>query len=206
MDFANRHGMRVCAHAKGALGVDAAIRHGLASVEHALQASDANLSLMEERNVFIALTLEGFECRYRHAKEHHERTDIVLNAEREWNLAQNLARRLANFHGESLSANNVLFGSDAGSHSTPHASLRELALMRRMGFSATDIFRSATWNGARFLNQSHVMGKIDGGYAADFIVWQKNPLEFSNAEWENLESHMVAVVVGGVVVGTDFSV
>jgi imidazolonepropionase-like amidohydrolase len=189
--------MRVSVHAKGFLGVDAAIRHGVAGIEHALQASGAQLVELEHNNIFLALTLEGFECRYRHAKNCFEQGRALLVAEQEWRAAENLARRLSSFHGEGVAAENVLFGSDAGSHSTPHASLRELALMSHMGFSSTDLLRAATWNGARFLGRSDVLGKVDAGYYADCIVWSRNPVEFTERDWENPQQHMLGVMVGG---------
>jgi imidazolonepropionase-like amidohydrolase len=197
MEFANRNNMRVSVHAKGFLGVDAAIRHGVAGIEHALQASGAQLAELERKNTFVALTLEGFECRYLHAKQHFEQGRSLLMAEQEWRAAQDLARRLASFHGEGVAAKNVLFASDAGSHSTPHASLRELALMSRMGFSSVEILRAATWNGACFLGRSNVLGKVDAGYYADCIVWIKNPLEFTEHDWESPQEHMAGVMVNG---------
>jgi imidazolonepropionase-like amidohydrolase len=197
MEFADRTNMRVSVHAKGFLGIDAAIRHRVAGVEHALQASQAQLSELERRNIFVALTLEGFQCRYLHAKAHFEQGRSLLVAEHEWRAAQDLARRLSSFHGAGIAAKNVLFASDAGSHSTPHASLRELALMSGMGFSSEDILRAATWNGARFLGRSHVLGKIDEGFFADLVVWNKNPLEFTTKDWENSEKYRVGIMTAG---------
>ena len=208
VDFARTHNMRVSAHAKGTLGIDACLRHGIAGIEHALQATNAQIALLEERNIFVGLTLEGFECRIKHAVENREDTNTMRVVEYEWAAATRLATKLAHFHSDERnsnstngtnstnSASNVLFASDAGSHSTPHASLRELMLMRKFGFSPTDIFRAATWNGARFLNQQNNIGKVARGYQADLIFWNTNPLLLSELEWERLNKHIAGVMVG----------
>jgi imidazolonepropionase-like amidohydrolase len=197
MKFSERNQMRVAAHAKGRNTIEACIRHKIPCLEHGLQASNSQLAELERNNLFLGLTLHGFEARLNHAKNHPEKQAFKRAAEYEMELALQLAGRLANFHGNSVAHRNVVFSSDAGSHSTPHASLRETYLMRSAGFSPESIFRAATFNGYRMLGIEDKFGKIDVGYAADLIFWKCDPLALPLKAWETLENHIDAVMING---------
>jgi imidazolonepropionase-like amidohydrolase len=90
----------------------------------------------------------------------------------------------------------MLFASDAGSYSTPHASLRELYLLRKMGHNTASVFEMATVNGARCLKQKD-KGVIQKGKRADLVFWKTNPLELTLDEWQNLDTYIAGVALNG---------
>lgn len=50
-------------------------------------------------------------------------------------------------------------------------------LVKNVGMSAADVIRSATIIGARTMNLEKVLGTIEAGKSADFVVLNKNPLD-----------------------------
>jgi len=68
-------------------------------------------------------------------------------------------------------------GMDAGMPFCYFGSLyRELELLSRVGFSNSEILRAATYNNAKILNMESYIGDISKGKFADFVVYDKNPL------------------------------
>jgi imidazolonepropionase-like amidohydrolase len=197
MKFSQRNHMRIAAHAKGRDTIEACIRHKIPCLEHGLQASNSQLAELERNNLFLGLTLHGFEARLDYAKNHPEKSSFKRAAEYEMDLALQLSARLANFHGNSVAHKNIVFSSDAGSHSTPHASLREAFLMRSAGFSPESVFRAATFNGYRMLEIEDRFGKLDVGYAADLIFWKCDPLALPLEAWKTLDLYIDAVMING---------
>jgi imidazolonepropionase-like amidohydrolase len=53
---------------------------------------------------------------------------------------------------------------------------RELKLLNESGFSAVEVFRIATMNGARFLGREDRIGSIAPGKQADLVVIRGNPV------------------------------
>jgi imidazolonepropionase-like amidohydrolase len=54
---------------------------------------------------------------------------------------------------------------------------RELKLLNEAGFSAAEVFRIASLNGARFLGRENRIGSIAAGKQADLVVIRGNPAE-----------------------------
>ena len=54
---------------------------------------------------------------------------------------------------------------------------RELRLLSEAGFSAVEVIRIATLNGARFLGRDNRIGSIAPGKQADLVVIRGNPAE-----------------------------
>jgi len=69
-------------------------------------------------------------------------------------------------------------GTDAGMPFSYHGALwRELELMHRVGISAKDVLRCATYNNALILGAADKMGSVEPGKWADLAVLDANPLE-----------------------------
>ena len=75
----------------------------------------------------------------------------------------------------------ILAGSDEAALNTfvyPGESLiDELHIFQEVGLKPTDILRTATINGAKFLKKEKTMGSIDTGKAADLVILDANPLQ-----------------------------
>jgi len=140
-------------------------------IEHGIQASPQQLKKFQEKNIFIGPTLEGLLCRLERAKTKNQQ---VETASYEWEQVCRMVQTASTLN-DGKPFTHMLFSSDAGSYTTPHASLRELFLMRQMGYDPAAIFQAATSNGAQCLKQP-LRGQIEKQKRADFILWSANPL------------------------------
>jgi len=69
-------------------------------------------------------------------------------------------------------------GMDAGMPFSYFGSLyREFELLSRVGFNNHEILRCATYNNAKILNMSDLLGNISPGKYADLVVYNENPLQ-----------------------------
>lgn len=67
-------------------------------------------------------------------------------------------------------------GTDSGVPFHYHGSLcREMEMMTRIGFSAYDVLRCATYNNALILGMADSIGAVRPGYHADLVVLENNP-------------------------------
>ena len=57
------------------------------------------------------------------------------------------------------------------------AYIRELELLREAGFHPLEIIKAATLNGAEALGADNVIGSVEVGKLADFVIVEENPLE-----------------------------
>ena len=55
--------------------------------------------------------------------------------------------------------------------------IRELELHQEAGFHPIDVIQHVTGNNARLLGMESKLGRIRGGYLADLILMDENPLE-----------------------------
>ncbi|MBF0313890.1 MAG: amidohydrolase family protein [Oligoflexia bacterium] len=193
-NFASKHKMLTAMHGKGSKAIDMAIKYKINHVEHALQASDAQLKELQSNKTSIDITLEGFARRLQAAKLFP--TKSLAYHEYEWEQARNLFHRLCSLN-QGKAYHYLNFASDAGSHNTPHASLEELTIMKQLGLEAWEVLRAATINGATSLNLQHEIGVIDVHFNADLILWNKNPLEVLDHDPTTLAQHIANVIKNG---------
>ena len=73
----------------------------------------------------------------------------------------------------------VLAGSDSGFIYQLYGFgfIRELELLREAGFYPLEIIKSATLDSAEALGADDIIGSIEEGKLADFIIIEENPLE-----------------------------
>jgi imidazolonepropionase-like amidohydrolase len=95
---------------------------------------------------------------------------------------------------------NIAAGTDAGNIGTQHASsyLAELLAMRDAGMSNMQVLAAGTINAARGFGKDNLIGSLEKGKLADFIIVDKNPLDDLN----NL-GFISTVVHRGNVISTD---
>jgi imidazolonepropionase-like amidohydrolase len=95
---------------------------------------------------------------------------------------------------------NIVTGTDAGNIGTQHAAsyLTELLAMKAGGMSNMQVLAAGTINAARGFGKDSLIGSLEKGKLADFIILDKNPLDDLN----NLD-FISTVVHRGHVISTD---
>jgi imidazolonepropionase-like amidohydrolase len=162
---ANRHGLKVAAHAHGTEGIKAAVRAGVASIEHGSMIDDEAADLMKRRGTYLVPTaylLTTF-------KFDSLPPLIAAKAKQVVPLAQESHRRAIR------AGVKIAFGTDAAVY--PHGdNAHEFAVYVGYGMRPADAIRTATVNAADLLGVTD-RGVIAPGKLADLIAVRGNPLE-----------------------------
>ena len=162
---ASRHGLKVAAHAHGRDGIKAAVRAGVASIEHGSMIDEEAAALMKQRGTYLVPTaylLGTF-------KLESLPPPIAAKAREVIPMAQESHRRAVR------AGVKIAFGTDAAV--APHGdNAREFAVYVGYGMRPADALRTATVNAADLLGLSD-RGVIAPGKLADLIAVRGNPLE-----------------------------
>lgn len=165
VEEAARHGMKVAAHAHGSEGIMAAVKAGVASIEHGSIMTDEIFDEMKARGTYLvpttyladAIPLDNLPPAIR------EKAEYVLPIMRE-----SLRRAIA-------AGVPIAFGTDAAVY--PHGdNAREFAVLVNLGMAPIDAIRTATLRAADLLGVDD-RGAIKVGLKADIIAVEGNPLE-----------------------------
>ena len=165
VEEANRHGVRVAAHAHGTEGIIAAVRAGVASIEHCSMLNDEAISLMKEKGTYLVPT--EYICE-------------ALNFDNLPPKLRSKAEYIIPIARESLrkairAGVKIAFGTDAAVF--PHGdNAREFAVMVKAGMSPIEAIRAATLHAADLLGVED-RGVIATGRLADLVAVPGNPLE-----------------------------
>lgn len=164
VEEAARHGVKVAAHAHGTEGILAAVRAGVASIEHGSMLTDEVLALMKEKGTYLvpttyladAIDLEVLP------------PPIRAKAEEVLPVAKESVRRAIR------AGVPIAFGTDAGVY--PHGDNgKELATLVERGMSPLEALRTATVHAADLLGVDD-RGVIEPGRLADLIAVAGDPL------------------------------
>lgn len=165
VEEAARHGMKVMAHAHGTEGIKAAIRAGVASIEHGSLLDDEAIALFKSRGVWLVPT-------------EHLADAIALDALPApiRTKAESVLPRMRASHRRAIAAGvKVALGSDAGVY--PHGQNgQEVVVYTRLGMSPIEAIRAATTSAAELLGVQD-RGAIAVGRLADLIAVPGNPLQ-----------------------------
>lgn len=165
VEEANRHGLKVAAHAHGTEGIIAAIRAGVASIEHGSMLNDEAIRLMKERGVYLVPTTYVTDAIRLDALP----PPIRAKAEYVIPLAKQSLQRAI---GAGVK---IAFGTDAAV--IPHGqNAKEFSALVARGMSPIDAVRAATVNAADLLGVSD-RGHIAPGLLADLVAVPGNPLD-----------------------------
>jgi imidazolonepropionase-like amidohydrolase len=165
VEEASRHGLKVAAHAHGLDGILAAVRAGVASIEHGSMVNDEAIRLMKEKGTYLVPTtalgdtinLAALPPLVRHKAE------TVLP----------LAR--ANLKKAAAAGVKIALGTDAPF--VPFGeNAKEFQALADRGVSALDSLRAGTLNAADLLGVSD-RGELAAGKLADIVAVADNPLE-----------------------------
>ncbi len=186
VDEAARHGVRVAAHAHGTEGIKAAVRAGVASIEHGSILDEEAIALMKERGTYLVPTsyladrinLEALPPVMRYKAE------TVLPIAR-----QSLRKAIA-------AGVKIAFGTDAAVY--PHGeNAHEFAVYVKAGMTPLAALRTASVNAADLLGRDD-RGVIAAGKLADLVAVPGNPLDDIT-----VTQHVLWVMFAGKVVKND---
>ncbi len=164
-DEAARHGLKVAAHAHGTAGIKAAVKAGVASIEHGSVLDDEAIDLMLEKGTYLVPT-QYLVKRMDMTKlpEAWRKKAEQLFPLKDASLRRAIERKVK-----------IAFGTDAAVF--PHGeNAREFAQYVRLGMSPLEAIRSATTNAADLLGVTD-RAAIEVGRLADMIAVPGNPLE-----------------------------
>ena len=180
---AHRHGLKVAAHAHGTEGIKAAVRAGVASIEHGSMLDDEAISLMKQNGTYLVPTA------YLLSTFHFDSMPPAIAAK-----ARQVIPLAQESHRRAIRAGvKIALGTDAAVY--PHGdNARELATYVDYGMRPAEALRAATVNAADLLGVTD-RAVIAAGKLADLIAVRGNPLEDVKTVQQ-----VLWVMKGGVVV------
>jgi imidazolonepropionase-like amidohydrolase len=162
-------GIHVMAHAQAAVGIKAAVRNGVRSIEHGIFLDDEAIELMLQRGAWLVPTLQAPRA-------------VVAAAEAGLSIPQesiDKARALTEVHIDSVrraheAGVRIAMGTDAGvgAHGT---NLEEVELMVDTGLSILEALHATTGSAAELLDVAADRGTIRPGLRADLVVVDGSP-------------------------------
>ena len=165
VEEAARHGIRVMAHAHGTEGIKAAVRAGVASIEHGSMLDDEAIRLMKERGTYLVPTTALRDL----IPLDKLPAPLRAKAESVFPLMRESLRRAIQ---EGVP---IAFGTDAAV--MPHGrNAAEFPAMVALGMTPLAAIRTATLNAAALAGLDD-RGTIAPGKRADLVAVPGNPLQ-----------------------------
>lgn len=168
---ANMMGRKVAAHAHGTDGINAALRAGVASIEHGTYLDEESIELFIEHGAYLVPTIHAGKFVEEKAKiDGYFPPAIQSKAATVGPLIQ------ASFARAYKAGVKIAFGTDVGvgAHGT---NALEFVYMNEAGMTPVDCLISATINAADLIGATDQIGTIEPGKFADIIAVPTNPLE-----------------------------
>ncbi len=180
VDEARRLGRKVAAHAIGWDGIDAALRAGVASIEHGMGLTPDLMDRMVTQGVTWCPTI------YVGAYVAPGRGGI-------WPTI--VEKEKAAF-GEAVKRGvTIAYGTDAGGYAWTEPQAREFTYMVQWGMTPMQAIRSATSVAAQLLERENDFGSVASGQFADLIAVKGDPLrdiaELERVRWVMKEGKVV---------------
>lgn len=183
VEEAARHGLKVAAHAHGAEGIKAAVRAGVASIEHGSLLDDEGIQLMKERGTYLVPTTHLADVIAL------DQLPPPIRAKAEYVLP--LAK--ANLRKAIAAGVKIAFGTDAAVY--PHGdNAKEFAALVDRGMTPLEAIRAGTVRAADLLGTPD-RGAIAPGMLADLVAVRGDPLADIRAT-----EQIAFVMKGGAVV------
>ena len=190
VEVANASGLKVAAHAHGALSIRQAILAGASTIEHASLIDDEGIRLAGERGVALAMDVwNGDYIDTEGRKQGWPEEFLRKNFETTEAQRQSFTRA----HAAGVP---IVYATDAGVY--PHGlNAKQFVIMVQRGMTPMEAIQSATSVAARYLGWDDRVGAFAPGRFGDLIAVKGDPLE----DITRLQD--VAVVVkGGLVFKT----
>jgi imidazolonepropionase-like amidohydrolase len=164
VDEAARHGVKVAAHAHGVEGIKAAVRAGVASIEHGSVLDDEAIALMKQHGTYYVPTAYL-----------RDRINLAVLPPLVRRKAETVLPLALESNKKAIAAGvKIAFGTDAAVF--PHGeNAKEFAVYVKMGMTPLAALRSATTVAADVLGRDD-RGLIAPGRLADLIAVPGDPL------------------------------
>jgi len=169
VEEASKAGLKVACHAHGAAGAKAAIRAGVASIEHGSLLDEEALQMMKARGVFLVPDTYNTEWGLAHPAPGYPPEYMVkfkytgVEQEKVFKRALQIGVRIA-------------FGTDAGV--IPHGlNGRQLHTYVTQGMTPIEAIRTATMNAAELMGWQDRVGVLEPGHFADLVLVAGDPLQ-----------------------------
>ena len=160
---AAKYGARVAAHAHGAEGINAAVKAGVASIEHGSLMSDESIRLMKEHGTYLDADIYNGDYVNTIGREQGWSEEILRK-----NIETTDAQRQG-FKKAVAAGVKMTFGTDAGVY--PHGlNARQLPYMVKWGMTPMQALQSATINAATLIGWQEKVGSIAAGKSADIVA------------------------------------
>ena len=170
VDTAHMLGMRVAAHAHGKLGIEAAIRAGVDSIEHGTMLDDETIALFRKHGTYLVPTLLAGRTVADMAKvPGHLHPTVQAKAADLGPRMLDMARRA--YKGGVKMA----FGTDSGV-SKHGDNAKEFALLVEAGVPPAEAILMATKHAADLVGGADRIGSVQAGRLADLIAVAGDPL------------------------------
>lgn len=149
--------------------IDAALRAGVDSVEHATYTDDATLALFKKTGAYLVPTMLAPQAAVNQGRAGSRSAASLAKAEEANKVA------FANHVIQYKSGVKIAFGTDTGV-SAHGDNAQEFKLMVDAGMSPADAIKTATVNAADLLGRSSTLGTLEPGKDADIVAVAKSPL------------------------------
>ena len=168
---ANSLGRKVIAHAHESDGINAAIKAGVASIEHGSYLTDESVKLFLEHDTYLVPTLMAGI---------HMIEELSVNP----NIPPAIVAKVkavgpeveAAFKRALKGGVKIAFGTDSGV--SPHGqNAREFELMVNYGMKPADAIKAATVSAADLLGMSSSLGTLEKGKFADIVAVEGDPIK-----------------------------
>ena len=170
-ETAKDYGMLTAAHAHGDEGMQRAILGGIKTIEHGSYMSDATMELMKKHDSYLVPTITAGKQVAEKAKVDGYFPEVVAQKARE--IGPLIQGMFARAYKKGVP---IAFGTDAGVF--PHGlNAKEFGYMVEAGMPIMEAIRSATITNAMLLGMEEKLGQLKGGFLADIIAVDGNPLE-----------------------------
>jgi imidazolonepropionase-like amidohydrolase len=164
VEEATRQGLRVAAHAHGTEGILAAVRAGVASIDHGSVVDDEAVALMRERGTWLVPNL--------HLLDAFDADSLPPPLRAKMLAVVPLMRE--SFQRALEGGVKIAFGTDAAVF--PHGdNAKEFAARVRLGMSPLEAIRGATTYAADLLGVDD-RGAVEPGKLADLVAVRGDPL------------------------------
>jgi imidazolonepropionase-like amidohydrolase len=168
VDAAHALGLKVAAHAHGKTSIDAAIRLGANSIEHATYADSGSFALFKAHGTYLVPTLLTTQLLMTAARE---RPDTLAPGSAAKALVVG-PQKIRSFAAAYKAGVKIAFGSDTGLGQNG----KEFGLMVGAGMSPMDAIMSATAASSDLIGASDRIGSVQPGRYADIIAVVGDPL------------------------------
>jgi len=187
VEDAHRAGHKVMAHAEGTVGIKAAVRAGVDSIEHGTMLDDEGAKMMAERGTWLVPTLYCFQ---------HDLQTGLSKGRDPASMAKGIAivkeqgpafQRALKYHVK------IAYGVDDAD--VDESVSKEFGALVRGGMTPLEALQAATMNAATLLSLDKDLGTIEPGKYADLVAVPSNPLDDIT-----VMEHVAWVMKAGVVV------